>query len=56
MNNPFVIFVGKLFLAIIVVIILTIISKIIASTVRKKIIKNSILDDEEYIDKIGTLV
>jgi small conductance mechanosensitive channel len=56
MNNPFVIFVGKLFLAIVVVSILTIISKIIAWTVRKKIIKNSILDDEEYIDKIGTLV
>ena len=56
MNNPFVIFVWKLFLAIIVVWLLTAISKWIASTVRKKIIKNSILDDEDYIEKVGALV
>ncbi len=56
LNNPFVVFVGKLFLAIIVVGFLIIISKAIASSVRKKIIKNSIIEDEEYVGKVWNLV
>jgi len=56
LNNPFVIFVWKLFLAIIVVGLLTVISKWIAASVRKKIIRNSIIEDEEYVAKVGNLV
>jgi len=51
-SNPFVVFVGKLFLAIIVVGILVVISKYIAIFVKKKIIKNSIVNDTEYVEKI----
>jgi len=56
LENPFIRFVWKLFLAIIVVWLLVIISKWIANSVSKKIIKNSILEDEEYIEKVGSLV
>jgi len=56
LNNPFVIFVWKLFLAIIVVGFFLIISKWIASSVKKKIIKNSLIEDEDYILKVGNLV
>ena len=56
LDNPFVMFIWKLFIAIIVVAIMLIISKIIAATVRKKIIKNNITDDEENITKIWNLV
>ena len=56
LNNPFVIFVWKLFLAIIIVWFFLIISKWIASSVKKKIIKNSIIEDEEYVAKIWNLV
>ena len=56
LNNPFVIFVWKLFLAIVVVGFFLLVSKGIASSVRKKIIRNSIIEDEDYIAKIGNLV
>jgi len=56
LNNPFVMFVWKLFLAIIIVGFLTVISKWIAASVRKKIIRNSIIEDEEYVAKVGNLV
>ena len=46
----------KLFLAIIVVWILIIISKIIASNIKKKIIRNSILSDEDALEKTWNLV
>jgi len=55
LNNPFVSFILKLILAIIVVIFLVIISKIIASSIKKKVIKNS-LSDDDYVDKIANLV
>ena len=56
LNNPFVAFVLKLFLAIVVVWVLAIVSKIIAKSVKNKIIKKSVLNDDEYIDKIWALV
>jgi len=56
LSNPFVIFVWKLALAIVVVIILIIISKIIAWSVKKKVIKNSMIWDDDYVDKIWGLI
>lgn len=56
MNNPFVIFIGKLLIAIVVVSIMIIISKAIATSVKKKIVKNSISNDEENNIKIWNLV
>lgn len=56
LSNPFVAFALKLILAIVVVWFLAMISSIIAKIVKNKIIKNSILDDDEYIDKIWALV
>jgi len=56
MNNPFVVFVWKLFLAIIVVSFLLIISKVIAANIKKKIMKNSIMSDEDSLEKTWNLV
>jgi len=56
MDNPFVAFVMKLWLAIIVVWILIVVSKIIAWNVKKKIIRNSILSDEDALEKTWNLV
>ena len=56
LSNPFVIFVGKLFLAIIVVGWLVIVSKYIAAYVKRKIIKNSIVADADYMEKVWGLV
>jgi len=56
LDNPFVSFLLKLALAFVVVTILVIVSKMIASSVRKKIIRNSVIDDEDYIVKIWGLV
>lgn len=55
LNNPFVMFVLKLLLAIVVVWAMIIISKYIASSVRKKVIKNSLTDDENII-KVWNLI
>ena len=56
LSNPFVAFALKLILAIVVVWFLAVISSIIAKNIKKKIIKNSILNDDEYIDKVWALV
>jgi len=56
LNNPFVDFLWKLALAIVVVWVLIIISKIVAWNVKKKIIKNSIISDEDALEKTGNLV
>lgn len=56
LNNPFVVFIGKLILAIIVLIVLVIISKIISWTIKKKLLKNAAVDNEEYISKVANLV
>ncbi len=56
LDNPFVAFVLKLFLAIIVVWFLIIVSKIIASNIKKKIIRNSIVSDEDTLEKTWNLV
>lgn len=56
LNNPFVVFVGKLILAWIVLIIMIIASKIISWTIKRKLIKNSSLDNEEYVAKVSNLV
>lgn len=55
-NNPFIMFIWKLLLAIVVVWAMIIISKFIAASIRKKIIKNSISDDDENIVKVWNLV
>jgi small conductance mechanosensitive channel len=55
-NNPFTVFLIKLSIASIIVIILLIISKKIASTIRKRIVNKITLEDEEYIIKIWKLV
>jgi hypothetical protein len=52
MNNPFTAFLIKLAIAVIVVIFLLILSKGIASGVRRKIINRITLQDEEYVVKI----
>ncbi len=56
MDNPFVAFVIKLLIAIVVVWFLIVVSKIIASNVKKKIIKNSILSDEDALEKTWNLI
>ena len=56
MNNPFTAFLIKLFIAIVIVVFLLILSKGIASTVRKKIINRITLQDEEYVIKIWKLI
>ncbi len=55
-EHPFFKFMIKLFLAIIVVWILIIISKIVAVTIKKKIINKITLEDDEYVSKIGNLI
>jgi flagellar biosynthesis/type III secretory pathway M-ring protein FliF/YscJ len=55
-NNSFTTFMIKLAIAVVVVIFLLVISKIISSTVRKKIVNRITLQDEEYVVKIGKLV
>jgi small-conductance mechanosensitive channel len=56
MNNPFTAFLIKLFIASIVVIFLLLISKWIASTVRKKVVHRITLEDEDYVVKIWKLI
>ena len=56
LNNPFVMFIWKLVLAFVVFVVLIILSKIIASAIKKKVIKNSMIWDEEYVDKIANLI
>jgi len=56
MNNPFTAFVIKLAIAVVVVLILLFVSKIISSTVRRKIVNRITLQDEEYVVKIWKLI
>ncbi len=55
-SHPFFQFMIKLFIAIVVVGVLLIISKIISSTVKKKIINKITLEDDEYVTKLGNLI
>jgi len=55
-NNTFFLFLLKIILASIVFIIIIIISKYIAHSIRKKILKNSITDDEENALKVWNLI
>jgi len=55
-EHPFFKFMIKLFAAIIVVWILIIISKIVAVTIKKRIINKITLEDDEYVSKIWNLI
>jgi len=56
LDNPFVVFIGKLALAFVATILLIIISLWIARLIKKKIIKNSMVWDDEYVDKMANLI
>ncbi len=55
-DNPFISFTLKILLAVVVVWLLMLVSKLIANFIKKRIIANAVIDDAEYVAKVWNLI